>query len=302
MQGKETSMAPSRAILLDRMGAMPSDYEAGSPHTSGDGLRKENGLFSPTRFGTMTQHVPRKGSTMANPAARSQVVEKKPPQLPPLETGDQLTREEFERRYELMPQVKKAELIEGEVYMPSPVRLKQHAGPHAQFITWLGVYQAYTPGVCVGAQCSIRMDLDNEPQPDGALMVEPAYGGQVEYEDDYVVGGPELVGEISASTASIDLTKKFKVYRRNQVREYIVWRVLDNSIDWFARRESQLQPLPLDAAGILRSEVFPGLWLDPAALVRGEMITVLAVLQQGLATAEHAVFVASLQTTFSARS
>ena len=45
----------------------------------------------------------------------------KPPRILPLEHGDHLTREEFERRYEAMPHVRKAELIEGVVYMPSPV-------------------------------------------------------------------------------------------------------------------------------------------------------------------------------------
>jgi hypothetical protein len=236
---------------------------------------------------------------MAIPVAIPRAPEKKPVGVPPLEAGDRLTREEFERRYEAMPWVNKAELIEGEVYMPSPVRLKHHAGPHTQFITWLGTYKAYTPGLYAANQCSIRLDMKNEPQPDGALMIEPDFGGQVTYEDDYVVGGPELVGEISASTVSIDLTKKFKVYQRNKVREYIVWRVLDNTIDWFARRKSKLEALHPDATGCLRSEVFPGLWLDAAALVREDMVRVLEVLHQGLAAAEHAAFVARLQKRFS---
>src|SRR5262249_57904199 len=88
------------------------------------------------------------------------------PLTPPLETGDQLSRDEFERRYDAMPNVKKAELIEGVVYMPSPVRWNQHAAPHADFITWLGFYRVNTPGVRVGDSGSLRLNLDTEPQPD----------------------------------------------------------------------------------------------------------------------------------------
>ena len=167
-----------------------------------------------------------------------------------LESGDQLTRQEFERRYEAMPELKKAELIEGEVYLPSPVRWNQHAGPHADFIGWLVFYRAHTPGTRVGDNGSIRLDMENEPQPDAAMIVEPAYAGQVRLSaDDYVVGGPELAGEIAASTVSIDLHKKFRVYRRNQVKEYIVWRVLEKAFDWFVQREGDFEPLPLDSAG-----------------------------------------------------
>jgi Uma2 family endonuclease len=219
---------------------------------------------------------------------------------PLLETGDRLSRDEFERRYEAMPHVKKAELVEGEVYMPSPVRWNQHATPHADLITWLGYYRAHTPGIRVGDNGSLRMDLENEPQPDGAMIIEPAYGGQVVFQDDYVVGAPELAGEISASSVSLDLHKKWRVYRRNRVKEYIVWRVLERGIDWFILRGSEYDRLQVNAAGHYQSESFPGLWLDPIALDQGNLARVLEVLQQGLASPEHADFVARLQKTFSA--
>jgi hypothetical protein len=195
-----------------------------------------------------------------------------------------------------MPQLKKAELIEGVVHMPSPVRLYQHGRPQADFITWLGVYRAYTPGVSVGDNTTVRLDLDNEPQPDALMIIEPAYGGQVQLSpDDFIVGGPELAAEVAASSAAIDLNAKLRIYRRNQVREYIVWRVLDQAIDWFVLRQSQFDRLPLSPAGFYQSEVFPGLWLDPASLIRGDLATVLQVLQQGIASPEHAAFVAKLQ-------
>jgi Uma2 family endonuclease len=219
-----------------------------------------------------------------------------PPEVPALEAGDHLTRDEFERRYDAMPNVKKAELIEGVVYMPSPVRLGRHAAPHFDLITWLGVYRAGTPGVAGGDNVTVRLDLDNEPQPDAVLLVEPGHGGRVVLSpDDYIEGAPELVAEVSASSASFDLHTKLRVYRRNGVQEYLVWRVLDGSFDWFVLRQGDYTRLPPDGAGCYRSEVFPGLWLDPNALARADLTAVLRVLQEGLASPEHVDFVARLQ-------
>lgn len=219
------------------------------------------------------------------------------PQPPPLEAGDRLTRAEFERRYHAMPQMKKAELIEGVVHMPSPVRLRHHGRPQARLLTWMGTYEALSPGVMVADNTTVRLDLDNEPQPDALMIVDPAYGGQaIISDDDYLEGSPDLVAEVAASTVSIDLHLKLHVYRRNGVREYLVWRVLDQAIDWFTLRNDQYERLTLDTEGIYRSAIFPGLWLDPAALARGEMARVLHILQQGLASPEHAAFVAQLES------
>jgi Uma2 family endonuclease len=214
------------------------------------------------------------------------------PEVPPLEQGDHLTRSEFERRYHAMPWLKKAELIEGVVHVPSPVRHSFHGLQHAHLIVWLGTYAAATPGVQVSDNATDRLDLDNEPQPDALLLIDPACGGQAILSDDgYIEQAPELIGEVAASSASIDLHTKLHVYRRNGVREYMVWQVFENTIIWHALRQGIFQPLVAGADGIYRSEVFPGLWLDAAALVQGEMQRVLSVLNQGLASAEHAAFV-----------
>jgi Uma2 family endonuclease len=216
--------------------------------------------------------------------------------IPRLEAGDRLSRPEFERRYEAMPRLKKAELIEGVVYMPSPVRLHHHGLPHSHMITWLGTYEAGTPGLLIGDNSTVRLDLDNEPQPDVMLLVDPALGGQAAIgDDDYVEGAPELVAEIASSSVSYDLGVKKGVLRRHGVREYVVWRVLDQEIDWFVLREGLYETLPRDASGLYRSEVFPGLWLDPEAMVGGGLAAVLDVLQRGLASPEHAAFVARLK-------
>ena len=215
--------------------------------------------------------------------------------IPPLENGDTLTRAEFERRYEAMPHLKKAELIEGVVYVPSPVRHRYHGHQHTHLISWLGYYEAHTPGVEASDNVTVRLDLDNEPQPDALLFIDPACGGHALIDaDGYIEGAPELVAEVASSSVSYDLHAKLRVYRRNGVREYIVWRVGEQAIDWFVLRAGQYERAPVEAHGLVRSAVFPGLWLDPAALLRGDLATVLAIVQQGLGSPEHATFVARL--------
>jgi Uma2 family endonuclease len=215
--------------------------------------------------------------------------------VPPLENGDRLSRDEFERRYDAMPGLKKAELIEGVVYMPSPVRVDQHGEPHFDMIGSLGTYTWATLGVRGADSSSARLDLKNMPQPDICLFIDPAKDGQARISDDgYLEGAPELIAEIAASSVSYDLSLKFEVYRRNGVREYLVWRVQDREFDWFVLRGKRYVRLPLDKSGVYRSKAFPGLWLDPAALIRGDMAAVQAALQRGLASPEHAAFVASL--------
>jgi Uma2 family endonuclease len=187
--------------------------------------------------------------------------------------------------------LKKAELIEGVVYMPSPVRMYRHGTPQAHLITWLGTYRAATPGTETGDNTTARLDLDNEPQPDAMLIIEPSRGGQVKISgDDYVEGAPELVAEIASSSVSFDLHTKFNVYRRCGVKEYIVWRVLDRAIDWFVLERGAYERLPASDDGLLKSRVFPGLWLNGEALLNGDLAQVLATLQSGLATSEHAEF------------
>lgn len=212
--------------------------------------------------------------------------------IPPLENGDRLSRDEFERRYDAMPHVKKAELIEGVVYMPSPVRATQHGNPHFKLIGWLSLYQSATPGVEGFDNASIRLDLENMPQPDVCLFIDPSLGGQARIsEDDYIEDAPEFIGEVAASSVSYDTTTKLQVYRRNGVREYLIWRVQDRAIDWYVLRGNLFVQQEPDADGLYRSEVFPGLWLDPSALIRGDTAAVRAAQERGLASPEHADFV-----------
>ncbi len=215
--------------------------------------------------------------------------------IPPLENGDRLNRYEFERRYNAMLNLRKAELIEGIVYMAAALRFKSHGQPHSWIIGWLVTYETTTPGVAVGDAPTVRLDLDNEPQPDAVLLIMPEAGGQARLsEDDYIEGAPELVVEIAASSVAIDLHAKKQAYRRNGVKEYIVWQVLDQTVSWFYLEKGEYLDLPVDTEGIIRSRIFPGLWLAVTELLAGNMQRVLAVLQEGLQSSEHGAFVQKL--------
>lgn len=214
--------------------------------------------------------------------------------IPLLESGDHLTRPEFERRYQAMPDDTRAELVEGVVYVASPVRVT-HGRPHAQAITWLGVYCAATPGVDMADNATVRLDLDNEPQPDICLRIEPEVGGKSSIsEDEYIEGAPELVVEIANTSAAYDLATKLSAYRRSGVQEYLVWQVYEQRIDWFQLCKGEYVSLPAKN-GLICSYRFPGLWLAVDALLQGDMPQVLATGQQGLATTEHQQFLQTLQ-------
>jgi Uma2 family endonuclease len=225
------------------------------------------------------------------------------PSLPPLNAGDRLSGAEFERRYHAHPEIKKAELVEGIVYMPSPARFAQHSQPHGDIVGWLAVYRAATPGVLLGDNATLRLDYENVVQPDALLRLDAALGGRSKITpDDYLAGPPELVVEIAASSVSYDLGVKRRVYARNGVQEYLAAQAYEQRVDWFVLREGVYEALQPDSDGILRSEVFPGLWLPVDALWAGDLAGMITVLQQGLASAEHAAFVAQLQGRLAATS
>jgi Uma2 family endonuclease len=220
------------------------------------------------------------------------------PRIPELCSGDVLTRDEFERRYEAMPHVKKAELIEGVVAMGSPVRLQHHGAPESALSFWLGCYRASTPGLVMAGNTTVRLDLDNEFQPDLLLCMPAHAGGQARIDaDDFVAGAPELVVEVAASSVSRDLHQKLAVYRRNGVREYVVHRVDDAAVDWFVLVHGAYERQVADAHGRFQSRVFPGLCLDVPALLRQDFAAVRAAVDEGIAAvaAEHRAFVQRLQ-------
>jgi Uma2 family endonuclease len=215
--------------------------------------------------------------------------------VPPLRHGDRLSRAEFERRWAAMPDLKRAELIYGRVCL-MPTLSADHGEPHFDLIKWLGLYQMLTRGVAGADNASVRFDDDSMPQPDALLRV--TQNGSSRVDDDRIYSGPpELVAEVARSSVGYDLGAKKELYRAHGVQEYIVWRVEAGAVDWFALRPTGYELLPVGADGIVRSEVFPGLWLDPAALVAGDGPALLRAAQLGHGSPEHAEFVRRLAAT-----
>ncbi len=213
--------------------------------------------------------------------------------LPPLENGDQLSRAEFERRYAAHPEIQKAELIEGVVYVASPVRVRRHGVPHSKITIWLGVYLEATPGLEIADNATLRLDLDNEPQPDVSAWIEG--GNAFVDQDDYLQGAPELLMEVAGSSAAIDLNQKLQAYRRNGVAEYLVLLTYEREARWYAFEHGETVQIQPDADGVLRSRVFPGLHLQPTLFWQVDMAGVLDLLRRGLDTPEHAAFVERLR-------
>jgi Uma2 family endonuclease len=215
--------------------------------------------------------------------------------LPPLEAGDHLDQPTFHERYKAMPPAFRAELIGGVVIVSSPLSWG-HGFHHALIMTWLGNYTIATPGTSTADNATTILGETSEPQPDGTLIIEPASGGQTRLsEEGYLTGAPELIVEVASSSASIDLHAKRRDYEQAGVLEYVVVVLQQRVIRWFVSQDGTYHDIVADADGILRSRVFPGLWLHANALLQRDGATVMEVLQQGLATPEHATFVQRLQ-------
>src|SRR5207249_474270 len=230
----------------------------------------------------------------ARPTHRRRKPEFPSPAPPPLLNGDHLAVPEFERRYWAMPEIKKAELIEGIVVMSPPIS-NTHGESHGTTIYLLKTYAQATPGVSCGSNTSVRLDGKNEYQPDALLRIE---SGKLAHSkvapDGLLEGGPELVAEIAVSSAAYDLHEKMAVYQRCLVTEYFVWQVMDSQIHWFALEQGDYVELEPRSDGVIRSRIFPGLWLEVRALLAADEDKVSRVLEKGLRSAGHASFVKRL--------
>ena len=213
--------------------------------------------------------------------------------LAPLVEGQRLDQATFHERYEQMPPGTRAELINGVVHMPSPVG-PEHGRATVPAHVWLSYYQENTPGVDVLDNTSTVLDVRREPQPDVQLRILPEYGGRTQADRRFVRGVPELIVEVSHTTRYTDLGPKFDDYERAGVLEYVVRAFGPDEVLWFFLREGRLVELPPGSEGIIRSESFPGLWLDPRALIEGNTRRLREILDRGLATTEHSAFVARL--------
>ncbi len=219
-------------------------------------------------------------------------------ELPPLKAGDRMDQKTFHARYEAMPNNVLAELVGGVVYMPSPLKLR-HGYVHPYLSAWLALYKTATSGIEVADNATAILGEYSEPQPDNFLIILPEYGGQTqESEDGYLVGAPEWIAEVSDTSESYDLHTKRREYEATGVKEYVVVLTRQERIVWFVRREDIFVQIEAGSDGIYRSEYFPGLWLDPQALLRRDTNGIQEVLQQGLATENHAKFVEQLKQNF----
>jgi len=211
---------------------------------------------------------------------------------PGLVTGEKMTVEEFLRRWEALPDLKNAELIDGVVYVSSPVSL-EHGSLEMRIALWLGYYAQATPGCKGGNDCTWLM-LGSAPQPDAFLRILPSHGGQSRNERQFGAGAPELVVEISISTTEVDFGPKLALYRRAGVREYITVEMFGQRVVWRVLQEGAYIEQEMGPDGILRSQAFPGLWLDVAAFWDDHGAKMLAALNAGLASEDHQKFVKRL--------
>jgi Uma2 family endonuclease len=207
---------------------------------------------------------------------------------PSLTAGDNLSRDEFMRLWKLNTRIKRAELIGGVVYMASPLSAK-HGSMDNNVGCWLGTYKAVTPGLTCEQSATTYL-LEDVPQPDLNLRILPEYGGKSWIEGEYIAGAPELLAEICLSSTSYDLHQKFDLYEAASVQEYLAVLLHEKEIRWHYLDNGKYQRLSPGADGVWRSRVFPGLWLDGAALLQGDMRRVLERLQEGIASAEHQAF------------
>jgi Uma2 family endonuclease len=231
------------------------------------------------------------------PVARIELLDRAPRVrgIPPLENGDCVTRAEFERRYEAMPGKTKFELIDGIVYMASPVK-NVHGDFHATLGYLFKSYALATPGCHARIDTTVRLGRKDEPQPDAFLLLAPEAGGSSRIDRSGYVSGPvELAAEVATSTASYDLNQKRKSYLRHGVLEYLTVLTRSEEVLWFARRGDAYASLEPDRHGVFRSFVFPGLWIDAPALLSDDGARLQRTATKGLRSREHQTFVRDLR-------
>jgi Uma2 family endonuclease len=211
--------------------------------------------------------------------------------LPPLVAGQRLDQPMFHERYAAMPPDTRAELVGGVVYMPSPVS-KDHGEIDNDVSGWLYQYKCHTPGASSPNNATVKLDRQAETQPDIQLRIPAELGGQTTLDEHHnIVGAPELIVEIARSSQAYDLGAKKADYERAGVLEYLVVTLDPDDVHWFVRRGGQFVEMSPGPDGVLRSEVFPGLWLDPQALLIEDRSRQMQILHQGIASPEHAEFV-----------
>ena len=212
---------------------------------------------------------------------------------PRLVHGMRMNADEFLRIYETMPEDKKAELIDGVVYMFLKLLSSEwHGEPDGLLQYWMASYAFQTPGIVTTPNSTVRLGIKSVPQPDGILRLKPEYGGKTRLDEKGCIVGPvEFAAQIAASSAALDLGKRLQAYCNEGVQEYLVWCTKSETVHWFHLLNGQYVPFVPDQDGVIRSRVFPGLWLDADALLKGDSKQLLTVLKRGMKSAEYKRFV-----------
>jgi hypothetical protein len=86
---------------------------------------------------------------------------------------------------------------------------------------------------------------------------------------------------------------KLDLYRGAGVLEYLTMLLETSQVTWRQLLRGRYREITPDDDGLLRSRVFPGLWLDPAAVWNPKR-SVRTALEQGIRSPEHAAFVKRL--------
>ena len=197
--------------------------------------------------------------------------------------GDHMTRRQFHLMYCDMPDGYRAELIGGVVFEPSPV-----SSVHSEFHLDLGYilrrYSRYTPGVRGGDNGTVILSDEDEVQPDLYLRFESG-GNSKKDKGKFIVGAPELVAEVAYSNCAIDLHLKKQRYAMHGAIEYLVVCLNPEKLYWFNLKASTM--IKADSKGIIRSQVFPGLWIHEKAFFNQDDDLQEAVLERGLNSLAH---------------
>jgi Uma2 family endonuclease len=143
-------------------------------------------------------------------------------------------------------------------------------------LAWLNAHAGDRTDIECSPPVTLILDEENEVEP-GALLFR-SDPSRIDA-DGYLIGAPELVVEVAASSRSRDLHQKKAAYERNGVAEYIVWRVVEGELDWFELRDGRYIERQPGHDGIIESTTFPGLRLDVPALLRLDRAAVLAALR-----------------------
>jgi Uma2 family endonuclease len=190
----------------------------------------------------------------------------------------------FHALYEAMPSGVRAELIHGVVHMPSPLGV-DHSDGLLPILIWLDYYAERSGRpVQVADGATVILDSRTEVQPDALLRV--VEGGQTQVRGGFIVGPPELVVEVSRSTRYVDLGPKLDEYARAGVREYVVRTIGPDQLLWHLLVDGRLIEQRPGADGLYRSSTFPGLWLDPIALLHGHRAQLRTAIDRGLAAVQ----------------